>query len=133
MNDCIYFELCLKCLLNDKKIYISKNDSAILESCIQVEICVLVWVELAFAQGGKYSQPGPPSICQSYNFVGSIVLHKSRQSTPICIIILLIFIPYRIAYLPAFKAVKNEMCKNHTLMTIEHIFQGSLWAIKSKN
>ncbi|PNF44093.1 hypothetical protein B7P43_G16235 [Cryptotermes secundus] len=31
--------------------------------------------------------------------------------------------------LPAFKAVKNEICKNHTLMTIEHIFQGSPWAL----
>ncbi|PNF44034.1 hypothetical protein B7P43_G16237 [Cryptotermes secundus] len=32
--------------------------------------------------------------------------------------------------IPAFKAVKNELCKNHTVKTIEGIFQGSLWALK---
>ncbi|XP_021937403.1 O-acyltransferase like protein-like isoform X2 [Zootermopsis nevadensis] len=32
--------------------------------------------------------------------------------------------------LSALNAVKNELCKNHTLMTIEHLLQGSPWAMK---
>lgn len=35
-----------------------------------------------------------------------------------------------IVHLTDFKAVKNELCRNHTVMTIMNIFQGSTWAIK---
>jgi hypothetical protein len=81
--------------------------------------------ELTIAQ----AENGPGSISQNYEFLGSL----SKEWTSICIIIILIFILCRIEHLSAFKAVKNELCKNHTVKTIENIFQGSSWAIKSKN
>jgi len=35
--------------------------------------------------------------------------------------------------LPVFEVLKNELCKNHTIKTIEYLLQGSPWALKSKN
>jgi hypothetical protein len=43
------------------------------------------------------------------------------------------FIPFRMSQLPAFKVLKNELCKNHTLKTIDHTLQRSPWALQSKN